>query len=388
MLPAAQSAKSRANADSRRSALAARSPGVEGLTTTARGAEIVLTLKPLAGEGILETFGRLAAALKELEATLAHLMVFGSVKASAAGTEAMRRIFSGIDWPVTWVEGAACDGGPIAGMHAFAFAGSAMKRIVQDGRIVGSIVEDGATRQCLLGGMVPGRKDTSRSEQTLETIRNIGNALAQAGFSWSDVVRTWFYLDDLLHWYGEFNRVRTQAYAQIQFCTGSSPASTGVSARNPAGAALVAGVRAVQPLDSAVSIEEVASPLQCPAPAYGSAFSRAMEIASPAGRHLLISGTASIAPDGRVLWRGDVRRQVAWTVEVVAAILQSRGFAFSDITRATTYFKNCAQARAFTEWCAARDLTCLPVVTAQCDICRDELLFEVEADAWQPNHVD
>jgi len=388
MLPAVQSAKPRTNADSQIDARAARSAGVEGVAATARGTEIILTVKPLAGEGILETFGRLAAALKELEAALAHLMVFGSVKANAAGTEAMRRIFGGIDWPVTWVEGAAGDDRPIAGMHAFAFAGSAVKRIEQDGRIVGSIVEDDATRQCLLGGMVPGRTGASRSEQTRETIRNLGKALTRAGFSWGDVVRTWFYLDDLLRWYDEFNRVRTRAYAQIKFRTGSLPASTGISARNPAGTALVAGVRAMQPLDSAVRIEEVASPLQCPAPAYGSSFSRAMEIASPTGRQLMISGTASIAPDGRVLWPGDVRRQVARTFEVVAAILQSRGFAFSDVTRATAYFKDRARVQAFAESCAARGLRCLPVVTTQCGICRDELLFELEADAWQPNRVD
>ena len=351
----------------------------------AQGAEIFLTVKPLPGEGIVETFGRLAAALKELDATIVHLMVFGSVKAGAAGTEAMRRIFGGIDWPVTWVEGAACDDRPIAGMHAFAFAGSAVKRIVQDGRIVGSVVEDGATRQCLLGGMVPRRICSSRSEQTQETLQNIGKALTQAGFSFGDVVRTWFYLDRLLCWYGEFNQVRTHAYAQIRFRTGSLPASTGVSGRNPAGAALIAGAWAVQPLNSSVRIEEVASPLQCPAPAYGSSFSRAMEMASPRGRQLLISGTASIALDGRILWSGDVRKQVAWTFEVVEAVLRSRGFAFSDIIRATAYIKNRAHVRAFTEWCAAPELRFLPVVTAQCDICRDELLFELEADAWQPN---
>ena len=34
----------------------------------------------------------------------------------------MRRVFGRIDWPVTWVEGAACDDHPIAGMQAFAFS--------------------------------------------------------------------------------------------------------------------------------------------------------------------------------------------------------------------------------------------------------------------------
>ena len=109
-----------------------------------------------------------------------------------------------------------------------------------------------------------------------------------------------------------------------------------------------------------------------------------MEISSPLGRRLFISGTASIAPGGETLWPGDAPRQVAQTMQVVEAILRSRGFGFSDLTRATAYFKRRADARVFTEWCAARDLLSLPVVPACCDVCRDDLLFEFEADASRP----
>jgi hypothetical protein len=72
-------------------------------------------------------------------------------------------------------------------------------------------------------------------------------------------------------------------------------------------------------------------------------------------------------------------------MQVVEAILHSRGFGFSDLTRATAYFRRTAYARAFTEWCEARGLRSLPVVLAQCDVCRDDLLFELEADAWTAN---
>jgi enamine deaminase RidA (YjgF/YER057c/UK114 family) len=122
--------------------------------------------------------------------------------------------------------------------------------------------------------------------------------------------------------------------------------------------------------------------LQCPAPAYGSSFSRAIELSSQSGRRLLLSGTASIAPGGQTLWPGAARQQVAQTMQVVEAILGSRGFGFSDLTRATAYFKRRADARVFTEWCGAHGLRLQPVTLAQCDICRDDLLFELEADAW------
>ncbi|HEU5397361.1 MAG TPA: translation initiation inhibitor, partial [Verrucomicrobiae bacterium] len=193
-------------------------------------------------------------------------------------------------------------------------------------------------------------------------------------------MRTWFFLDELLDWYGDFNAVRTQFYSGISFRTGSLPASTGIGARNPAGHALMAGAWAMHSLLPEAKVEEIASPLQCPAPKYGSSFSRAMELTSPAGRRLVISGTASIAPGGATLWPEDARRQVAQTMEVIEAILQSRGFQFSDTSRAIAYCKHPTDALCFTDWCAARGLS-LPVVLAHCDVCRDDLLFELELDA-------
>ena len=126
-------------------------PGIDcAMTRKAHGSEISMTVKPLANGGIMEMFSRLAVALEELDATIVHLMVFGSVNASAAGMKAMRQFFGKLDWPVTWVEGAACDGGPIAGIHVFALTEGNVKRIVKDGHVVGSVIEDEAMRQCLL----------------------------------------------------------------------------------------------------------------------------------------------------------------------------------------------------------------------------------------------
>jgi enamine deaminase RidA (YjgF/YER057c/UK114 family) len=359
-------------------------PQTDASANLSPGPEFSFTLKPLPGEGIMEIFTRLALALKDSDTTPVNLMVFGSVSAWPAAEEAMRRVFGGMDWPVTWVEGAACDGHPIAGIQAFAFSAGRVKPIALNGRVVGSVFEDGAMRHCLLGGLGPSLFSSSRPDQFRQTLGLMEAALAQAGFALGDVVRTWFYLDELLSWYRPFNQARTQAYARVKFRSGSSPASTGVSARNPAGAALVAGAWAVQPLDSSAHIAEVHSPLQCPAPAYGSSFSRAMEISSLHGRRLLISGTASIAPGGQTLWPGSLRRQIQLTMEVVEVILASRGFQFSDITRATAYFKNRAGLPEFAAWCADRDLRSLPALSAQCGICRDDLLFELEADAWKP----
>ncbi len=341
-----------------------------------------ITLKPLHGEGIVNMFDRLAIALKDADAEPAHLIILGSVGAYTASIDAMRRAFGQVDWPVTWVEGASSEDHPIAGIQAFAFSAGQVNPITLNGQVVGSVFEEGAMRHCMLGGLGPDSCSASSPDQFRQTLENLTAALEQAGFALKDVIRTWFYLDDLLSWYGPFNEVRTKIFSRIKFRSGSMPASTGISASNPAGSALVAGVWALQPIDPSARAAEVHSPLQCPASAYGSSFSRAMEISSPQGRHLLISGTASIAPGGATLWPEDVRRQIDLTMEVVEAILLSRGMGLSDITRATAYFKHQADMPAFAKWSAGRGLPLLPVVAAQCGICRDDLLFELEADAW------
>jgi enamine deaminase RidA (YjgF/YER057c/UK114 family) len=323
---------------------------------------------------------RFAAQLHDRAATPLHLLIFGNCRAQAVVAMALRRAFGRVDWPITWVEGAACGSQPIAGLQVHAFTGG-VDRITFGGRVVGSVFADGGARQCLIGGLMPEDKTFSRPEQTRHTLENLQTVLAAGGFELTDAVRTWFFLENILSWYDDFNRARTKIYAGLKFRTGSLPASTGVGAKNPAGAALALAAWAFRPQGKNSYAEEVASPLQCPAPAYGSSFSRAMEISTNGGRRLFISGTASIAPGGKTLWTGEVRKQVELTMEVVEAMLRSRGFAFGDIARATAYFRNPAEAGVFAEWLAANRLSKLPCVSAQCDVCRDDLLFELEAEA-------
>jgi enamine deaminase RidA (YjgF/YER057c/UK114 family) len=99
----------------------------------------------------------------------------------------------------------------------------------------------------------------------------------------------------------------------------------------------------------------------------------------------LISGTASIAPEGRTLWPESLGRQIEQTMAVVEAILTSRGFALPHLTRATAYLKHRADIPAFEAWRGGWGLHPLSVITTHCGVCRDDLLFELEADAWQPS---
>jgi enamine deaminase RidA (YjgF/YER057c/UK114 family) len=199
------------------------------------------------------------------------------------------------------------------------------------------------------------------------------------------VVRTWFYNDRILDWYDAFNHVRTEFFRRHGITR--MPASTGVGAANPSGSALVAKALAVLPKSDAATIRPVESPLQCDAFAYGSAFSRAMEVATTVARTIYVSGTASIAPGGKTIYAGSTLRQIDTTMEVVDALLANAGMTLADTTRAIAYFRHAADMHLWDEYRRARRLPEIPVIVTQCDICRDDLLFEIELDAARPRSV-
>lgn len=354
---------------------------VHGYGATKLSPEFVITELPRPAEPVAGVFERIAAHLAATDANLLSLMIYGSVAARAEIECAMVAALGPVAWPITWVEGASCDGSVLAGVQAFALSGRPVTRVRLGNRVVASVYEDGGARHCLLGGLGPNTTSLLPPAQVQQMFGNLECALDLAGFELRDVVRTWFYNEDILAWYGEFNRVRTALYSDVKWRTGSLPASTGIGGRNPAGSALVVAAWAMRPLDGQASAREIGSPLQCPAPAYGSAFSRAMEINSGGWRRLTVSGTASIYPGGKTAWVDNAKKQVDLTMEVVGAILQSRGMSFRDVTRATAYYRDPSYLSFFENWSAGRDLQSMPVVQTHSVVCRDDLLFELELDA-------
>lgn len=282
--------------------------------------------------------------------------------------------------PLTWLQGGTSANG-LGGVHLRAVAGAEVRSIELDGCVVGTVVEGPHAVECLLGGVHSADLSAASDRQARATFELIEQALGMADMDFSHVARTWLFLDDILSWYGDFNRVRTAFFTERGVFDGLVPASTGIGGSNPADAAVVAAVYAVKATNSEVTVQAVPSPLQCPALQYGSSFSRAVEVTMPDLQRLLISGTASIGPDGQTRHQGDAMAQTARTCEVVEAILQSRGMGWENVSRATAYVRSGQDAGVLQHCCAARAMPPLPVVVAQNVICRDDLLFELEIDA-------
>ncbi len=294
---------------------------------------------------------------------------------------AFRRMCPDAEGCVVWLQGDACRGGEVSCMQSFTVSGTAVSPVTRNGHLLGFVYEDGDARWCRLAGVTPSDPHASREEQTREVFGILDDALQEHGFLFTDTVRTWFYLDRLLEWYKEFNTVRTAFFTEKGVFEKMVPASTGIGAGTPSGAALTCDLLAVQPKHGGVRIRSVPSPLQCPAQEYRSSFSRAVEMEFPTHRSLIISGTASIAPDGKTLHTGDHARQIALTMEVVDALLRSRGMDWGDVSRGIAYFTDMADRAIYAHYCGEHGIPPFPLAIAHADICRDDLLFEIEVDA-------
>ncbi len=345
--------------------------------------ELHLTVTPMKGESINAMAGRLADALTLRDATVVRQIVFGSTTAYEATLKTLRQVLDDPELPVIWVEGDACGDHAIAGMQVHAVTGARVRTLGEHG-VVTRIWDDALATRCVVNPILPAMTQATPPEQAREVFEKLQTGLASAGMAMKDIVRTWFYLDDMLSWYDGFNRVRNDVFARNELQPLNLPASTGVGGRNPMGAALAAAAWAIRPHDPAAKVLHFApSPEQCPASAYGSAFSRAVEIGYAGFRRLLVSGTASIARDGKTEHLGDTRAQIERSMQVVEAILESRRMTFADTAFATAFFKHPADAPLFADWLARHGLQSIPVVNTSCDICRDNLLFEIELEAVQ-----
>lgn len=332
------------------------------------------------GEPLPMMFWRLDSFLRQTGAKMVRQEIFGSISAHAATMGNIKRLLGAVDWPVTWVEGASCFGGPIAGMHVLAVSGVDVETLSIHDRPVGRTYHDGLGTHVFLGDIHPTDPHASKTDQAKQAFDQLEIALAHCGMGMPSLVRTWIFLDDILSWYGPFNVLRKELFEAKHLFGHLLPASTGVGVKNPSGTAAVMGAWAVDRPSPQLRISELPSPMQCAAPQYGSCFSRAVEFNSPGLRRMIISGTASIGPDGGTVFIGDVEAQIEQTMSVVKALLASRQMDLSHITRATAYFKHIQDASAFSGWCHPAEPS-FPVLVLQADVCRTELLFELELDA-------
>lgn len=228
--------------------------------------------------------------------------------------------------------------------------------------------------------LLPDDKSTSQFEQAQNIFEKSHNILKGLGSGFSDTIRTWLFADDILSWYGDLNKARNQFFEHHDIYNKLVPASTGIGVANPYNNALAVQLLAVRPKNNNAAAHSINSPLQCPALNYKSSFSRAIKLDVPDHKRLFISGTASIDKSGATIFLNDTKAQLDFTMQVVKAILNEAGMEWSNAVSSMAYFKYKEDFGLFDDYCRRQNIK-LPHIKVQADVCRDDLLFELELDA-------
>jgi len=289
-------------------------------------------------------------------------------------------------WVASFVEGTPCDREGLAGVQLYAVAGPACTPIYYDRSLCGVAFEHQDARHVHLTGISGAGNAATRREEAQAMLARANAVLQATGCSYADVVRTWICLADILQWYDEFNPVRSALYSQFvesrQTDSSWPPASTGIEGRAPGGAHCLMDLFAISgPGRRDVSVEALRNPRQSEAYGYGSAFSRGMAVTFDNLETVYVSGTAAVDEEGRSACIGDIRGQVNYTLDNIVSLLSTRHMTLDDFVSSTIFIKQGHSTEIVRELIEERGKSLANGVYVVADICRPELLFEVDGTA-------
>jgi enamine deaminase RidA (YjgF/YER057c/UK114 family) len=342
-----------------------------------------------------EAYAAIGSLLRERASVPVQERVFlERAAAPAVARGRSRAVGHSADWavPPTCVEGAPVGRAGLAGIHVIGARGES-RPLAEGDRVYGRVVETASA--LVLGLSDVGRRAAGRlapgpAEDAAAAIDAAEDLLAREGFSFRDVARTWFYLRDILDWYEAFNAVRNAAFRRMGLIgpdgDGQIPASTGIEGRNPRGGWCTLDILALRRADGGrLEVKRLHNRKQNEATEYGSSFARAIEVVLGDTRCVFVSGTASIDGRGATAHVGSFERQARYTLEAVQALLEGAGSGLADVGQATAFLARPGDGSAFERIVERSELRDAPLVTTVADVCRGDLLFELDAVAVVPN---
>jgi enamine deaminase RidA (YjgF/YER057c/UK114 family) len=257
--------------------------------------------------------------------------------------------------------------------------------------------------------VTPQTQSMSVYDAATNTFERMRSSFGQVGVRFDQVIRTWLYLGGIVdaegatQRYQELNRARSDFYHDISFLAGRRPAgcngrvypaSTGIGT-GERGIAISAIALATQRKDIlAVPLE---NPRQTAAYDYSGdysprspKFSRAMAVSCGTYATIFISGTASIT-GSETRHATDVAAQTHETLDNIAALISEEnlcrhglpglGTSLDGLGLVRVYIKRQSDYATVRAVCEQR-LGELPTIYAAADVCRPELLVEIEGIAF------
>ena len=262
--------------------------------------------------------------------------------------------------------------------------------------------------------LVPGPQSGRVYDASLDAFQQMRSLLGGVGVRFEQVIRTWLYLGGIVadegdtQRYKELNRARTDFFGDMHFLADRLPpnspvalsgapvypASTGIGTEGRGIMMSAIGLATDRDDILAVPLE---NPRQTAAFDYGAKyspkspkFSRAMALSCGSYTTIFISGTASIT-DSETRHVDDAAAQAEETLDNIAALISEEnlsrhglpglGTTLDSLGLVRVYVKRKADYPAIRAVCERR-LGELPTIYAVADVCRPDLLVEIEGTAF------
>ena len=317
----------------------------------------------------------------------------------------------------SFIEGDPFISGCFAGVHIIgvSFDGACdsgkvnIKNAEYKNEATGRILETSLFKEIYLSGISDYKKTNIPAEQARLMFHKAIDILENEDFSAQNIVRTWIYFPRILDWYDEFNKARDLCFKEFGLIandrkqeTGDKkqgdeksdiklylPASTGIQGKRFEGEECFMDVFGFIPKTkdqkTGQKVFIMTNNRQNEAYEYGSSFSRGIKISGNHGSRFYISGTASINTKGETVYKDDCQGQIVQTLLSIASLLDTENAGLDNISIATAYCKN----REVYE--KAKNIIKsfnpdIPLIYVLADVCRDDLLFEVDAIAITPKN--
>jgi enamine deaminase RidA (YjgF/YER057c/UK114 family) len=348
--------------------------------------EIFITAVPALGTSIQENaevlFANIRDTLAESNAFIFQERIFAAEAAFEVISAIRNRILSSVDDGVK-PSCLVCSPGKytdFAGIQVHAVAGVEKPRVLKtpDEQPVGRLMQVG--NSAYLGLSAVTALENGAAQQQAKGMFEKANAILQdLDVSFMSVPRTWLWLGDILSWYDELNKARNSFFVENGILGKATrppmPASTGIGL-GPAGRPicamdLTAVINPPRPIEYLQAGGKQQSAFE-----YGSAFSRASKAPTPGGETVFVSGTASIDAAGITTNIGQARPQIEETIVNVQAVLRDMNCGDGDVVQVMAYCKTHEVEQVFRDLQGKPDW---PWVIIICDVCRHDLLFEIEA---------
>ena len=136
---------------------------------------------------------------------IAYQFLFGSSEHEKENKILAETYFGGITWPVSVIKQDKIHDKSNWGTVITAIKTKSLSQIYDGETIIGNSFYDEHASHCFLAGVLPQVIKESNKSQTILTLEKIDRAVKYVDMNFNDVVRTWFYLNDLLSWYDDFN---------------------------------------------------------------------------------------------------------------------------------------------------------------------------------------